>query len=357
MLEHYINEVNKIVEKLNQITDIQFSFVYATDMHVDYASEREGVLHQCEAMVEIANRTDVDCVILGGDILHGISSKEASIEYLHDYVELFQKANVPTYVTRGNHDDNGYHNEPWNGLYDNKRVPHKYVVWDYEWNREILEPLAKGNAVHDKENEESTYYYVDFPEKKIRVIFLDAYACPEEKNGELAVWVSEGWDRFSDKQLKWFAETALDTSKEDWTYILSSHGALIHGFVTPPCANASITLDMIRAFNAKEKYVNAELHIEGDYTKAKSSMPLHIFGHTHRDGYHYNEDANLLMINTGNCKVGEYDCSSATVDYCTSPKRQKGTITEALFDVITVCENGTIHRIRFGAGEDQQFKI
>ena len=65
----------------------------------------------------------------------------------------------------------------------------------------------------------------------------------------------------------------------------------------------------------------------------------------------------MLMINTGVCAVSEYDCSLATVDYCTSPKRQKGTITEALFDVITVCENGTIHRIRFGAGEDQQFKI
>jgi len=357
MLEYYASEICKVVEKINQISDIRFSFVYATDLHVDFAQNREGILCQCEAMVEIANCTDVDCVILGGDILHGVSSKEESLAYLYECVEIFDKAKVPTYVTHGNHDDNGYHNDPWILPYNNRRVPHRYIVWDYEWNQHILEPLAKGNVVHDVKNMESTYYFVDYPEKKIRVIFLDAYAYPEEKNGDLSVWSAERWDRYSDRQLKWFAEIALDTTKEGWIYLLSSHGALIDGFVTGPCANASIPLGIIKAFNAKEKYVNQELGIYVDYANAKSNMPLHIFGHTHRDGYHYEKAAKLLMINTGTCTVSEYDCSLAFVDYCASPKREKGTITEALFDVIVLSENGTVHRIRFGAGKSQQFKI
>lgn len=357
MVENYASEINKVVEKVNQIPDKKFSFVYATDLHVDFKENQKVVWPQCEAMVEIANRANVDCVILGGDLLHGISSKEDSLTYLREYTTIFNNAKIPTYVTRGNHDDNAYHNDPWIPPYDNKRVPHKYIVWDYDWNREILEPLARGNAIHDLKNPESSYYYVDYPEKKIRVIFLDAYAYPEEKNGDLSVWSAEGWDRFSDWQLKWFAETALDTSKEGWTYILSSHGALIDGFVTGPCSNATIPYEIIKAFHAKRKYANKELDINVDYTNVKSNMPLHIFGHTHLDGYHYDKDVNMLMINTGVCAVSEYDCSLATVDYCVSPKRQKGTITEALFDVIIVCENGTIHRIRFGAGEDQQFKV
>ena len=357
MLEYYWNEIYNVVNKVNKIPDKRFSFVYATDLHMDFKDNHEVVLPQCEAMVEIANRTDVECVILGGDILHGISSREESLAYLQEYVEIFEKAKVPTYVTRGNHDDNAYHNDPWIPPYDNKRVPHKYIVWDYDWKREILEPLARENAIHDQNCAESSYYYVDYPEKKIRIIFMDAYAYPEEKNGELSVWSAEGWNRFSGLQLKWFAEVALDTEKEGWTYILSNHGALIDGFVTGPCLNGNVPLSIIEAFNTKGKYTNKELDINVDYTNAKSRMPLHVFGHTHLDGYHYDKDANMLMINTGVCAISEYDCSAATADYCVSPKREKGTITEALFDVIIVCENGTVHRIRFGAGEDQKFQI
>jgi len=357
MLEYYWNEIYDVVEKINQIADKKFSFVYATDLHVDFKDNHTVVLPQCEAMVEIANSTDVDCVILGGDILHGISSKEESLAYLHEYVEILRKSKVPTYVTRGNHDDNAYHNDPWIPPYDNKRVPHKYIVWDYDWNRAILEPLARGKAIHDLKNPESSYYYVDYPEKKIRVIFLDPYAYPKEEKGDLSVWSAEGWDRFSDWQLKWFAETALDTSKEGWSYILSSHGALIGGFVTGPCSNASIPYEIIKAFNEKKKYANEKLDINVNYTNVKSNLPLHIFGHTHLDGYHNDKDVDMLMINTGVCAISEYDCSLATVDYCVSPKREKGTITEALFDVIILCEDGTVHRIRFGAGEDQKFQI
>ena len=357
MIESYASEINKVIEKIKQISDIQFSFVYATDLHVDFRENHEVVFPQCEAMVEIANRTDVDCVMLGGDILHGISSKEESLAYLQEYVEIFKKAKVPTYVTRGNHDDNAYHNDPWIPPYDNKRVPHKYIVWDYEWNRTILEPLARGNAIHDQNYVESSYYYVDYPEKKIRVVFLDAYAYPEEKNGELSVWSAEGWNRFSKRQLKWFSEVALDTEKEGWTYILSNHGALIEGFVTGPCLNGDVPLSIIEAFNTKGKYTNKKLDINADYTNVKSRMPLHIFGHTHRDGYHYDKNAKMLMINTGVCANSEYNCSAATVDYCASPKREINTVTEALFDVIVLSENGTVHRIRFGAGEDQKFSI
>lgn len=357
MLEYYKTEVEKTVEKLKQIEDMRLSFLYATDMHIDFQENRDVVMRQIDAMVELTKQADIDCIILGGDIIHGIHSKEASVEALCNCVNEFLKAQTPTYISRGNHDDNAYHNDPWVPPYDNKRVPHKYVIWDYEWTKTIIEPLAQGNSIHDTEYPESSYYYVDFPEKKVRLIFLDAYACPADKNGELAVWVAEGWDRFSSRQLKWFAETALDTSKEGWDYILCSHGALLEGFVTGPCSNASIVLDMITAFNQKQNYLNETLEVKVDYTIAKSNVKLHIFGHTHRDGYHYHKMADLLMLNTGICAMSEYDCSSATVDYCVSPKREKKTITEALFDVIVLCENDILHRIRFGAGEDQKFKI
>ena len=357
MLEYYKTEVQKTVEKLKQIKDIRVSFLHATDMHVDFQDNRDVVMRQVEAMVELANQTGIDFTILGGDIIHGIHSKESSVDDLLTYVNEFSKVQKPTYLSRGNHDDNGYHNDPWIPPYDNKRVPHKYVIWDYEWTKMVLKPLAQGKDIHDPEYPESSYYYVDIPEKKIRTIFLDAYDFPDERNGELSVWVAEGWDRFSNRQLKWFAQIALDPAKEGWDYILCSHGPLIDGFVTGPCSNGSVVRDMIAAFNRKEIYVNKTLDVQVDYRAAKPNVKLHVFGHTHLDGYHYDEVAKLKMINTGLCAISEYDCSSATVDYCVSPKRELNTITEALFDVIVLCENGTIHRIRFGAGEDQQFEV
>ena len=64
MVENYASEINKVVEKVNQIPDKKFSFVYATDLHVDFKENQKVVWPQCEAMVEIANRANVDCVVL-----------------------------------------------------------------------------------------------------------------------------------------------------------------------------------------------------------------------------------------------------------------------------------------------------
>lgn len=357
MLECYKEELQRTIERWRKLKDVRLAFLYATDMHIDFEENRPGVERQMEAMVELAKETEIDCIVLGGDIIHGIYSKESCISELEKFVKQFSKVKVPTYVVRGNHDDNAYHMDPWIPPYDTKRVPHKYVIWDYEWTKTILEPLAQGNAVHDEENPLSSYYYVDFPGKKIRAIFMDAYACPDEKNGELAVWVSEGWDRISERQLQWLADEALDTTKEDWEYLLFSHGPFIPGCVVPPCGNASILCDILEAFQHQTRYTNETLGINADYTNAKSKMHYHIFGHTHTDGYQYDEKTGVCMINTGQCSFGEIDCSRATFTSCVSPKRERDTITEALFDMFVLCEDGMLHRIRFGAGEDQEFQM
>lgn len=355
MMECYKEELQRTIEKWRKQEDVRLSFLYATDMHIDFEENRPSVERQMEAMVELAKQTDMDCIILGGDIIHGIHSKESCIAELENFVKVFSKAKIPTYVVRGNHDDNAYHMDPWIPPYDTKRVPHKYVIWDYEWTRIIQEPLAQKNAVHDEEYPFSSYYYVDFPEKKIRTIFLDAYACPDEKNGELAVWVSESWDRFSQRQMQWFADTALDVAKDGWEYLLFSHGPLIPGCVVPPCKNASVLCDILAAFQHRTCYVNETIGINADYTKVKSKLHYHIFGHTHTDGYQYDRKTEISMINTGQCSFGEIDCSRATFDSCVSPKRERNTITEALFDMFLLCKDGTLRRIRFGAGEDQKF--
>ena len=357
MREYYRREIDRIAEKVREIPDRRFAFVFAADMHADYAQEWDGVMRQCEAMAELANRIQADCLILGGDLLHGTSSREDCLDYLRAYAAVLGRADMPALAVRGNHDDNAYHNDPWIPPYDPARVPWRYIVGGDDWCGLLVESLARGRAVHDPENAQSTYYYMDFPEKKTRVIVTDAYAYPMETRGEYALWTAESWDRFSDRQLMWFARHALDTSRDGWMYILASHGPLTDGFVIGPCRNAGDMLDMIRAFNAREKYVHPILGIEADYTHAASVLPLHVFGHTHRDGYAYAEQARLAMLNIGNCKVGEYDCSGATVPYCVSPRRERDGIGEALFDVMIYTDGGTLHRIRFGAGADQFVRI
>lgn len=89
-----------------------FSYLYITDLHIDYVKSSQdipsepAVLRTIHAMVELANTTDVDFIMLGGDIIHGTAKKAASLEKLRQYVRLFKEANVPVFVTKGNHDAN-----------------------------------------------------------------------------------------------------------------------------------------------------------------------------------------------------------------------------------------------------------
>lgn len=373
---YYTEEYTDTRAKLmNTQTVDGFSFIMLTDTHIDYSlkinktetnhywyvgesgstyTERYLIEREIAAIIEMANTTDLDCIILGGDIIHGTASYSSSVSDLEYYAEVFKKSHVPVYINRGNHDTNDYHN-----LTDGKTLVTN-VITQKVWTDTLVDNLSKKTAVHDENNPKSTYYYVDFESKKTRLIVLDPYNYPvlSDANG-YSVWRSETWNNhhgMEDAQLKWLATVAIDAEKQGWTYVLSAHSPIVG---PETFGNSNLVKSIIQAYNNK-----TAVTINGwtvDYSETIGSIPFSVSGHTHVSSYRMFADGDHVAINTGSGKISYYPDRTTNYDKTETetfyhPVRYEGTYTEALFDVITYETDGTISRYNFGPNEDNIFK-
>lgn len=365
--EEYADTRAKLTNSQNADT---FSFIVLSDTHIDYTFtldksnggqywylgqsgetyvERHVIEREIAAVIEMANTTDVDCVILGGDLIHGTSSYAKSVADLEYFAEMFKKCHVPVLANRGNHDTNDYHN------LSNNKTKVENVIDQATWNDILVDDLSKNTAVHDKNNPESTYYYVDFESKKTRLIVLDAYNYPvlADANG-YSVWRAETWTGMEDAQLRWLAQVALDAEKQGWTYVLSCHAPIVG---PETFGNSGLVQKIVTAFNNKTTTTVNGWTV--DYTNATGNIPFSVSGHTHISSTRYFEDADHIAINTGSGKISYYPqkdyTDTDTVTYQQNV-RYEGDYTEALFDAITYNKNGTVSRICFGANTDEVYE-
>ena len=197
-------------------------------------------------VIEMANTTDVDCIILGGDLIHGTYGHNSALGELNYLAQVFQKAKVPVISARGNHDNNDYHGKP---------CALQHIITNEEWTTTLTTPLAKGvETVHDEDDPYSTYYYMDFPEKKTRVITLDAWNYPIiTTDGVHSVYSAEnGWEMYGDNaQVEWFAKVALDAELQGWNYVLSTHAPIAGNSYSGNSSNTHLIREIITAFNKK----------------------------------------------------------------------------------------------------------
>ena len=353
----YADTKAKIIENT---TEDSLNFLFITDMHIDLWDMHDCIIRQCNAIIKLTKETRIDFILIGGDIIHGIIEKSRNFEYFKEYVDLFSKTDVPVIAVRGNHDDNAYHNE-------GKPAEIKEFSWEYipthciisaaEWSQRVGTPLAKGKAVKDKNNKDSSYFYVDFEDKKTRVITLDSYDYIVEENERgYARYSAETWDRLSDEQMKWFAETALDPNKDGWNYIIASHNHLTDSGIVKTFGNSETVCAILEAFNNKTAFESDEYGIKVDFTNNTSKAILSIFGHTHRDFYTHDKRTGMLFLGSGNAKPMVYECSNSVYEYATCEPRERETHTEALFDCVICKKDGSVTKIRFGAGNDQFLK-
>ena len=363
----YIEEFEDTVKKAKPlITDTSFCVLLMSDAHIEYcgglAPERPGVMRQVEAIQALAGEIGADAIMLGGDILHGTNTHEGAMRDLNIYAECFKDAPAPVLPARGNHDDNGYHNtkDRPGDKYDPHYCPIEYIVNQQMWVDTLVDRVCKGKAIHADGDPKSTYYYADFEDKKVRMIFLDAYDAPYvSSNGVHIDTASEGFNRVPDHQIKWLCDVALDTEKVGWNFIACSHAPLKR-FGT--YKNVEEVMEIFSAFNNRRLYKNRRLNIVKDFTEATASAPLQLFGHTHLTVTKSCAPEKMQLIGVGSTKVSFYPKSIPDLlahgdyDYGEMHPRVAGTYTEANIDVI-IMDKGVINKIRFGAGVDQKFDV
>ena len=349
------------------ITDTSFCTLLMSDAHIEYSGglepERPGIMRQLDAIKALADEIGADAIMLGGDMIHGTNSYEGAMSDLNTYAEVLKDSTVPVLPARGNHDDNGYHNTnrpPEITHYDPHYCPISFIVNQQMWVDTLVDRVCKDKAIHADGDPKSTYYYADFEDKKVRMIFLDAYDSPYVcSDGEHIDTASEGWNHVSDEQIHWLCDVALDLGKDGWNFIVCSHAPLKN---FGSYRNHTEIMGIFSAFNNREIYKNDRLGIIKDFTKATSSAPLQLFGHTHLTVTKSCTKEKMQLIGVGSAKISFYDADIPRLlaygdyDYGEMHPRKAGDYTEANIDVV-IMDKGIIHKIRFGAGIDQRFDV
>ena len=367
---YYSDEYEDTRDKLLKTqNDGTFSFLSLTDIHIDYVKEvadgeywyttpvgeklpdRYNIQREIAMVIEMANTTDVDCIILGGDLVHGTYGHNSALGELNYLAQVFQKAKVPVISARGNHDNNDYHGKP---------CALQHIITNEEWTTTLTTPLAKGvETVHDEDDPYSTYYYMDFPEKKTRVITLDAWNYPIiTTDGVHSVYSAEnGWDMYGDDaQVEWFAKVALDAELQGWNYVLSTHAPIAGNSYSGSSSNTNLIREIITAFNKK-----TSVNVYGttmDYSNYDGQMPLNVSGHTHIHSWRLLGDT-MAAVNTSSGRLAYYpneslNNSATHTDY--HPVRWEGTYSEAFFDAVVYDKAiNTIQRFNFGNCPDDKF--
>lgn len=204
------------ISTIKQKSSGKFVFALQSDTHF-YDAETPGTGENLKAL---AYFTDLQFIGNLGDLVRGysvidIDSPDNMRLCMDTLVDRYTSGGkTPVLMTIGNHDANH--------MWSQKHFPDDYttLITEKEHYSRVIAPLKEHNGNNMVTNGESTYYYMDFPDSKVRVIMLNT---TDYK-------FSEGWGKtnaMSDEQVNWFKTKALDT---DYAVIVTSHIPFISDF-------------------------------------------------------------------------------------------------------------------------------
>ena len=217
-------EAERVSAAINAVRgENSFTFAAMSDIHVDNVGTGYNQLptkKSCEFAVRtlslMEKLTMIDAAAMLGDYTasghsYSIDHIKADFEYVRD--TFGDLGDFPVAWIRGNHEINYYA--------DAERPTTNDELYEY------IDSNSRGLTV-DPANPKGGYGYIDFPDNKIRMIFLntsDVYTEYSFVKGEDAPALG-----VSSAQLRWLAGTALDFSDKanaaKWGIIINSHAPL-----------------------------------------------------------------------------------------------------------------------------------
>ena len=276
----------------------------------------------------IQERTKMNKVIFGGDMLT-IHSKEDAAAVLQESMEAYIRYfGNRFYYVNGNHDNNPYRGEE--GLLT------------YEEQYDICMKHLEGSVVQQETGENGFHYYFDNEEQKIRYIILD----------------TKNMQPVYGKQLKWFAETALDLP-DGWAVAVFMHWAFnldkntnLNGSTVRPYG---IAREILKAVKNQTTFDCDEFDIHVSF-KNKIDVLFIASAHTHTDDRMtwFNK---ILPDEDG---IISFTIASDAYQYngeTIHARQVRGTTGEQCFDIIQINrEKRQINLTRIGFGNDRCFE-
>ena len=192
--DYYETEMADTISKVRALqTEPNLTFFVATDIHAYFVSGQETLYKtSITNMRKLLESVPCDGVINLGDSIEGYSADTTAMHYGNLISNEFRKIGIPYYSVIGNHDDNRYHNSTND---DKLTVGERYQVFVNPTRRVVADSTGLN-------------FYVDYPEFKIRMIYLNS--------------VSDYTYKFTTDTCTWFSSVALNTP-EGYGVIVNSH--------------------------------------------------------------------------------------------------------------------------------------
>lgn len=294
--EQEIRETAEEVRKVQQRDTLALSFLLCTDTHYTINGTWQDTIQNMRCVSE---QIRLDGILHLGDSTDGMLPKKITTDYVQMVFADIEKLQMPFYYILGNHDYNYFRSNP----------------------QRFSEAEMRSLYLNGKPEK---YYYQDFEDQKLRMIFLDSFL-PERK-------VRYG---FSEEELDWL-EVLLEEMEPEWFVLVCSH--------VPPVARLHYWSDEIygshRLLSILKRY----------QSESGGRLLGFINGHNHADAVDYGEGFPVISIGCTKC---EYFTDKKPEDSHTW-ERELHTVSQDLWDVMTISvENRTIDFTRFGAGENR----
>lgn len=308
-------------ELVDVVSNGYLSIAAITDTHGWYSAFK--------AVTTLGTMGLVDRVCHLGDLVN--TEQDDMYDFLRLTTKIFSYTNIPYDVIRGNHDSN----------------LREVSMTDDEYSKRI----TNADRVHIKQRtfnpteKDKGYYYVDYPDEKIRLLFTNS---SQENTG--VDTTRNGW---SASQLKWIAESCLKTVPTGYHVAVFGHHHVIETESLGEMPRyAEVLLAILKAYRDGTTYENTDLNIDASYSGTRKVIG-YFHGHTHCDSHLQDPTTGIFVTGTAS-SVPDYYASPAPDS--TSWERERNTRTQDCWDVITfkTDENKVILK-RFGAGENREY--
>ena len=349
---------NSILTSIEYGDDI-LNISLITDAHIE-PSERyskNGANHYL-SFGYVSKLANVDLMIANGDNIDGttgsqndmFNSSEAAKDIIRSEQESMlsmlsgaKGSEIPLLINKGNHDTGAFKAK--------KSGPNNSLS-----NSELLKLYNSKGIYGEVRDENSFYWYKDFPKQRIRVIGLNSEDTTDEVSENLWTENDVNSHKFSEKQLRWLVDIALK-NLNGFSVVFFWHAPLNKAFgKSNTVVNGDTLKEILISFkngttqtisSTDENFtINTSFDAPGDI--------IAIFnGHYHEDAV---DDATIPGIN-----MIEQDCAACFLDIWTNSELKKdrliGTKTETAWDIISIdTTKRVVEMYRYGAGNGRSFR-
>jgi len=339
--------------RANQIRNDNYKSLVIADTHVAHLanSSQIGDVNpiNMDDFFDIDKRLrHQDTAVHLGDWIDGNMDKETMTTSLVKYTrEFYSKPH--RFGVIGNHD----YNSQWDGFsgengkykYSFERIYRKGDMLDY------YVPFRRD------------YYHVDLEDKKIRLIFLNAFdiSYKTDSNGELLLDPLQTI-AFGGAQVRWFRDTLQDVP-EGYNVVIYTHDTFDNVFRDATVYNGDTIRKVAEAYQAKTEtevftsditetsdvYDYYRIDTTANFENANGKILAVVNGHIHRDDTIFKQGIRYISLLCGRAEAGNTE---------EKPPRdirapERNCISYLEFDT----KNEKINLLRYGAGIDRTFNM